>query len=50
MNTIVSRSPAICAAPYPSGSHTARASRLVPLRVRYVTVIVPVICGWIEQW
>jgi hypothetical protein len=49
MNTIVSRSPAMCAAPYPSGSRTG-SSRVCPLPVRYVTMIVPVICGWIEQW
>src|SRR5215211_3601739 len=32
MNTIVSRSPAMCAAPYPSGSRTARAACARPLR------------------
>ena len=48
MNTIVRRSPAMMRRTLPQ--RLPRGANEPPVPVRYVTVIVAVICGWIEQW
>jgi hypothetical protein len=51
MNTIVRRSPAMMRRTLLHRLPHGRAARPIrPARARYVTVIVAVICGWIEQW